>query len=411
MIWMYRSGKPEDPFIPITQTLRIKDGVVLLEEIPDSFQRPAVAHDTITFSEIQSGDPGATNYRIIYKYGIIVFNHANNGELVTVNYFGTGRFFLSADRLYLNVDENNNVTQTLKNLLDDNESAIEAISTLGDLVARIDEFQHMGTYNVSILYQPRNVVDDGNGNSYMAVQESVGQALSNTAYWRIVAKKGDKGDTGDKGDKGERGIQGDKGLNWKGEYNASTTYAVDDAVYYSTTGGSYICISSSTGNVPTNTAYWQLLAKKGADGAGAGDVIGPASAVDGRIAVFDDVTGKLIKDGGSKISDMEPAFTKNTAFNKNFGTIAGTVCDGGDSRLSDARTPTSHGNDKHSNNYATETALTTTDNKIGNLTNLETVNKTNVVSAINELVDYGGRFAWQYNADTDSLDLVVIEQE
>lgn len=189
MIWMYRSGKPEDPFIPITQTLRIKDGVVLLEEIPDSFQRPAVAHDTITFSEIQSGDPGATNYRIIYKYGIIVFNHANNGELVTVNYFGTGRFFLSADRLYLNVDENNNVTQTLKNLLDDNESAIEAISTIGDLVAQIDEFQHMGTYNVSILYQPRNVVDDGNGNSYMAVQESVGQALSNTAYWRIVAKK------------------------------------------------------------------------------------------------------------------------------------------------------------------------------------------------------------------------------
>ena len=33
----------------------------------------------------------------------------------------------------------------------------------------------------------------------------------------------------------------------------------------------------------------------------------------------------------------EPAFTKNTAFNKNFGTAAGTVCQGNDSRLSDAR--------------------------------------------------------------------------
>lgn len=31
--------------------------------------------------------------------------------------------------------------------------------------------------------------------------------------------------------------------------------------------------------------------------------------------------------------------TKNTAFNKNFGTSAGTVCEGNDSRLSDARTP------------------------------------------------------------------------
>lgn len=33
----------------------------------------------------------------------------------------------------------------------------------------------------------------------------------------------------------------------------------------------------------------------------------------------------------------EPAFTKNTAFNKNFGTTAGTVCQGNDSRLSNAR--------------------------------------------------------------------------
>ena len=35
----------------------------------------------------------------------------------------------------------------------------------------------------------------------------------------------------------------------------------------------------------------------------------------------------------------EPKFTKNTAFNKNFGTTAGTVVEGNDARLSDARTP------------------------------------------------------------------------
>lgn len=33
----------------------------------------------------------------------------------------------------------------------------------------------------------------------------------------------------------------------------------------------------------------------------------------------------------------EPAFAKNTAFNKNFGSAAGTVCQGNDSRLSNAR--------------------------------------------------------------------------
>ena len=47
----------------------------------------------------------------------------------------------------------------------------------------------------------------------------------------------------------------------------------------------------------------------------------------------------------SQISDFgtyEPAFSKNTAFNKNFGAITGTVTEGDDARLSDARTPTAH---------------------------------------------------------------------
>ncbi|MPN15462.1 hypothetical protein SDC9_162796 [bioreactor metagenome] len=33
----------------------------------------------------------------------------------------------------------------------------------------------------------------------------------------------------------------------------------------------------------------------------------------------------------------EPAFSKNNAFNKSFGSTAGTVCQGSDSRLSDSR--------------------------------------------------------------------------
>lgn len=42
----------------------------------------------------------------------------------------------------------------------------------------------------------------------------------------------------------------------------------------------------------------------------------------------------------SKASETyEPKFEKNTAFNKDFGTTAGTVVEGNDARLSDARTP------------------------------------------------------------------------
>jgi len=46
---------------------------------------------------------------------------------------------------------------------------------------------------------------------------------------------------------------------WKGAYNASTAYAVDDIV--SNDGSSYVCILASTGNLPTNTTYWNKMAQ------------------------------------------------------------------------------------------------------------------------------------------------------
>ena len=44
----------------------------------------------------------------------------------------------------------------------------------------------------------------------------------------------------------------------------------------------------------------------------------------------------------AELNSKEPVFSKNTGFNKNFGSTTGTVCEGDDSRLSDARTPVSH---------------------------------------------------------------------
>lgn len=56
------------------------------------------------------------------------------------------------------------------------------------------------------------------------------------------------------------------------------------------------------------------------------------------------------------VSSKEPSFTKNTAFNKNFGTTVGTVAQGNDSRLSDARIPLSH---SHNDLYDTKSEIVT----------------------------------------------------
>jgi hypothetical protein len=117
----------------------------------------------------------------------------------------------------------------------------------------------------------------------------------------IKGDTGDTGATGPQGPTGATGPQGPAGLNWLGAYSAGTSYVVDDVVSYN--GSSYVCILASTGNLPTNATYWELLAQKGVDGSGSGDVVGPASSTDNAIARFDGTTGKLVQNSGVLIDD------------------------------------------------------------------------------------------------------------
>tara|TARA_S200000501_G_C20851252_1_gene755736 strand:- start:475 stop:2517 length:2043 start_codon:yes stop_codon:yes gene_type:complete len=48
-------------------------------------------------------------------------------------------------------------------------------------------------------------------------------------------------------------------VNWKGAYNASTAYEVNDAVSYQ--GSSYIAITATTNNLPTVTTNWNKMAE------------------------------------------------------------------------------------------------------------------------------------------------------
>ena len=52
----------------------------------------------------------------------------------------------------------------------------------------------------------------------------------------------------------------------KGNYDSSATYNPMDEVLYE--GSTYVCKATSTGNAPTNTTYWQMMAQKGENGSG-----------------------------------------------------------------------------------------------------------------------------------------------
>ena len=93
------------------------------------------------------------------------------------------------------------------------------------------------------------------------------------------------------------GIPAGAGFDNKGAYASGTAYVKGDVVTYN--GSSYIAKTATTGNAPTNGTYWDLLAAKGTDGTGTGDVVGPAGSTDGYGVVMDGATGKKVKQTSS----------------------------------------------------------------------------------------------------------------
>ncbi len=137
------------------------------------------------------------------------------------------------------------------------------------------------------------VADVGDGRSAIYTKSSATAAdWSDPAYLT-----GPKGDTGSPWD------------DWQGGWATATVYA--ELAGVENGGSSYICTTAHTSGAASEPGvgaswqtYWDLVAAKGADGAGTGDVSGPASSVDNRIAAFNGTTGKLIKDSGRTIDDF-----------------------------------------------------------------------------------------------------------
>lgn len=83
------------------------------------------------------------------------------------------------------------------------------------------------------------------------------------------------------------------GFTPRGAWSSVASYVKNDTVSY-TNGNSYVAIQASTNQQPdTQTAYWQILAERGATGSG--DLTGPASSVDNELVLFSGTTGKIVK--------------------------------------------------------------------------------------------------------------------
>lgn len=142
-----------------------------------------------------------------------------------------------------------------------------------------------GNYSAGTAYAIRDIVQYG-GSTWIAKVATTGNApptlpTTENTQWLLFARSGTAGVVD------------------RGTYSGATAYEANDIVLNN--GSTWLALQATTGNAPPvlpteSNAYWRLLARKGTDGSGTGDFVGPPGGVaDGQVVGFDGTTGKLGK--------------------------------------------------------------------------------------------------------------------
>ena len=189
------------------------------------------------------------------------------------------------------------------------------------------------------------------------ISETNRQSASQAAY---IASWDDGTTTGDKGVVRILDVAA-PGTNFL-EYRI--TAALTDAGTYDTFPVAYIGGAGTIANNAVVAVAFFRTGDKGSDGAGTGDVVGPASATNSNLAAFDTTTGKLLKDSGKAFpagtivgtSDSQTLTGKTIALGSN--TVSGTTAEF-NTALSDGNFATVAGTETLTNKTLTSPTLTT----------------------------------------------------
>jgi hypothetical protein len=126
---MRRKGTYDDPYVPITETFTVRDGRVILTEIPDQF-----THVTVSgYTEVYKNIPTATQFYADYNLGIIYFNSTKNNTSLSFTYKGTGAVYFPASRIWTEVN-GRDVTETLSDMITAGNNAIQSLNDVNAVI-------------------------------------------------------------------------------------------------------------------------------------------------------------------------------------------------------------------------------------------------------------------------------------
>jgi hypothetical protein len=212
--------------LPITNINHtVINGRFLLDYIPDEFYKVTI-NTPSDMVEIDIGRLLTSNaqYKVDYTNGLVYVHSDLEGDTINASYYSRGIISYPASRVYTE-STGENITETL-------QEKIDSLLTIGTEYDNA-ETDRVNAENTRVSNENTRI---SNENTRVSNENT---RISNEA---------------------NRIVQWNE-LEHEGEFNIATTYEKYNIVNYN--GSSYMAVQQAVGAVPTNTAYWKLIAANG----------------------------------------------------------------------------------------------------------------------------------------------------
>jgi len=258
----------------------IYDSQIHLAQIPDEFYRVVITE--MTEINIKDDISSATEFKVDYKHGAIYFDQSLEGASVTIgSYYGKGFKLVYADRIiggmlydgsYVTLQEmidEQFVGVSLEFLWDGTELGIKREDEADYTYVDLKGIQGETGNGITSIIRTSGTGAEGTIDTYTITYTDTttstfqiynGEDGADFQYIWDGTQLGIK--TDEETTYTYTDLQGD-GLIWRGVYNSSTTYYMNDLVKNNSI--IYICLGETTGNNTDNLTYWNEFILVGAN--------------------------------------------------------------------------------------------------------------------------------------------------
>ena len=223
----------------------------------------------------EKGDAGADGVTPTIKAGTVTTGAAGSSASVTASTSGTTTTFNFTIPRGATGAQGAQGPQGLKGDKGDTgakgaKGETGATGAKGDTGAKGVSMRLKGAWSSTTAYvNDSNYIDlvTANGNTYACKVSHTNQAVSNTTYWELIARKGDtgaKGAQGAKGDKGDTGAQGPQGIQGlKGDTGAKGADGLTTSVTVGSTRYTHVSGNITIPAYPTLSSLGAAAASHG----------------------------------------------------------------------------------------------------------------------------------------------------